>query len=192
MGNRKRLPGACAVMPPQPKCNYCGETYKTLKNHPEFTELVSYPLCPCGNTPEYYKIRKNTTCNHCEEFRYDSKGRKIRTLEDAIRVAHEIHVDVEAGTYSKKKYHQPKTVTIYDTFSEFLHKYIYPRISKLHLTHDDKIWIEDWIEPFLCDVGVFVVSEMHLKDLISTFKMKGEEKERAERLFYSLTQQIKF
>lgn len=128
-----------------------------------------------------------------QDFRYNKKTKKIKTLEDAYKLALELHEDCQNGTFKKSNYkRKSRIVTISDNISDFIQNNIFPRIKELHLTLDDKIWIEEWLEPFMCEVGVFTVSEVHLRDFISTFGFRGEEKERAERLFNLIKQEIRF
>lgn len=100
--------------------------------------------------------------------------------------------EIQNGTFSRLSYRPKKgMLSITANISEFLRENIFPRYEKLQMTEEDKIWIEDWMEPFLGEVGVFVINELHMKDFIRTFKFKGSEKERAERLFNVVRQEIK-
>lgn len=183
-----RHPAACSVLPATEICP-CGNSYHRLQ-HQKYP--FTYPHCPeCEETPQFYKVRKSIA-GHNTEFRFNSKGIKIKTLDDCNRLALEISYDIESGTFSKEKYRKrSRAAAISDTIADFIEEYIFPRQRELAFTHDDKVWMEDWLAPFFADVGVFVVSEMHLRDFIRTFRFKGEDQERAERLFNLVVGEIR-
>jgi hypothetical protein len=188
MNAKKRHPASCFVLSPSANCS-CGKSY-TRQPHPTYP--FTYPGCECGNVPPYYIVRKSV-CKKQQDFRYDRKSRKIKTLDDAYLLALDIAENEKNGTFKKSNYKRKfGIISISDTISEFIKENIIPRARHLHMTLDDKIWIEEWLEPYLCDVGVFTVSDWHLKDFIRTFNLKGEDRERAERLFNLIRSEIKF
>lgn len=180
--------GSCTVSAPAKACA-CGNPYNRIQ-HPKYP--FTYPHCDCDETPAWYSITKSVD-GHKYEFFYDSKGRKIRSLDDCYRVSCEITDDVQSGTFNKAKYKKRiGTPSVSDTIEQFVRDYLFPNRRELRLSLDDKIWMEDWLVPFIADVGVFTVSEIHLNDFIRTFYLKGDEKERAIRLFNLLKSQIHY
>ena len=184
-----RNPAACSVYSPVQFCN-CGSTYKRVQ-HPFYQ--FAYPVCAddCGEAPASYVVRKWID-GHCQEFSYDIKGRRIKTLDDCNRLALEISADVNAGTFVKANYkRKPRMQQISDTISDLIRDQIYPRRKDLKITLDDKLYIQEFMEPFLGEVGVFAISQVHLKEFIRTFHLKGEDQARAERLFNVIKQEIR-
>lgn len=184
----KRHPAQCTVLPVTDYC-HCGGKFDQT---PHRVLPVTHPECmDCGSIPVDIRIRK-TVDGHCFEFRYDNKNRRIRTLDDAHRVSAQIANEIAAGTFSRLHY-KPKRgfISITSTISEFLRENIFTRLNELPVTEEDKYWIEEWMEPSIGDVGVFALSEIHLVKFIRFWNFKGEDRERAERLFNVVKQEIK-
>lgn len=189
----KRHPAYCTLFP-RVSCCDCGGEWKRVIND-RYPFLI--PLCEeCGALPNHFRLRKVTQYSHFQDFCFDKKGKRIKTLDDALRVSLEIQADLDAGTYDKYQYRRKRNlISIQDTVSDFLRDHIIPNYKKLHMTLEDKIWLEDWMEPFLGDVGIFGITGetglIYLNKFIKTFRFKDYEKERAERLFHLVREQIK-
>lgn len=186
---KARHPGTCSLYSPTTNCN-CGSAYERA-SHPVYP--LTFPICPsCGESPSYYILLKRISPFKVLEFRYDKRGRRLKTLEACNRVSHEIHYDIEDGTFKESQYKRRSgTSAITDTISDFIEENIFPRQRELRISLDEKQWLQDYFAPFFADVGVFVVSKVHLRDFINTFRLKGAERARAERLFNLVVEQIK-
>lgn len=184
-----RHPAACTVLPSSSNFCNCGNRYERLQHE---IYPLTYPHClACDEAPSFYKLRKVIHGRNVE-VRFTSTGKKLKSLEQCYHTAHEMQVDADRGEFNPNKYKRRVCgITVADTVSDFIRDHIFPRQKELHLTLEDKVWIEDWMEPFMEDVGIFVVSEIHLRDFIRTFRFKGYDLERAERLFQVIKQEIR-
>lgn len=180
--------GYCEVFTLARKCK-CGSTWTRITDE---KYPFTFPACiTCDSGPDTYNICKRID-GHRVEFFFNSKGFKMRSLDEVYATSLEIEKSVDEGTFSRQNYKKKRTAALISvTIEEFITTKIFPKWHKLHMTLEDKIWIEDYLQPYLADVGVFAVSEIHLMDFIRTFRLKGEDKERAERLFNVIRKEIK-
>lgn len=183
-----KLTGRCSVFTPNRKCP-CGGSWKRVQ-HPTYP--FTHPICSvCEEPPRTYEFRKFLN-GHASDFGYTSKGVKLKNLDDVYSTSMQIENEYLCGSFSKYNYKKKKgSISISDTIDEFIQDHIFTDWKKLHMTLEDKIWIEDFMQPFFAEVGVFTVSEIHLWDFIKTFRLKGEDKDRAKRLFEVITREIK-
>jgi hypothetical protein len=185
---KRPVTSSCSIIASFKHCD-CGGLWKRV---PHQTLPINHPVCSeCESTPKNYELRKVVKGKR-EEFRYNRHGCRIKSIEEAYKTSNHIDSAVASGTYSKLNYKKRRDgVCITDTITDFLEDHIYPRWKKLHMTMEDKMWIQDFLEPFMADVGVFILSEIHLAQFIRTFHLKGEDRARAERLFDVIRREIK-
>jgi hypothetical protein len=186
MTTKKRHLGRC-ILVSKPNLCTCGATYSRVTHD---TYPLSYPAClECGDHPSYYIVKKSIA-SKCYEFRYTAKGTRIRTIEEALKVSTEVQMDYDAGALDLNKFRkksESKMSFISSTISEFIEDYILPR----HENFEDREFLQEFMAPFFSDVGMFAASEIHLRDFIRTFKLKGERLERAQRLYSMLLDEVK-
>lgn len=188
--SRMRHPGACSIYMPTHHCPNCGTRYEK-QAHPDY-EQVTYWNCPeCSTPPTHYKVGK-TLNGHFTEFEYNRKGHRIKTLEDAYKLSLDVADEWMKGKFKKSNYKRKGRVcALSDTISDFFEIHIKPRVRRLKITQEDLQWAEEYMVPYMADVGVFTVSEIHLMDFIRTFRLKGEDQERARRFFKVLVKEIR-
>lgn len=126
-----------------------------------------YPICPdCGSLPSRFKIRKSHF-GRVYEIRYDSHGRRIKTLDDIYRVGKEIHDLLQIGEFNYENYKRKDGFVISDSLEDVIDK-IRP---KMNLTEEEKDLFDDFLYPFLADVGLFALSPVHLHMFFRTYSV---------------------
>jgi hypothetical protein len=165
----------------------CGGSWKRTSHKLGITQ----PVCAeCGEFPSSYYIKKRVNHN-LMDFRYNSKGLKIRSVEQALALAQQIEEEVRAGSFDRRKYQARKCAlyTIQDTLSD----YIQDHFLKLpFLSLEQKMFLEDFMAPYFSEVGVFAACKVHLEDFVRTFKLRGEKERMARQLFETVMSQVRF
>lgn len=170
----------CSVLSRCPTCDSCGTSY-IRAFHPEYN--FNYPRCPsCSSVPKALKIRKSWK-GEVWELRFDRKGRRIRNLGEAHQLAQNIQIELERGDFDILNYRRKHDLNISDTIDD-LYQILRP---KMPLSDYERDLLDDYVIPFLADVGIFVLSPIHLFLFTQMYHSIYEEHGvTIDRLFESL------
>lgn len=173
---------SCCVVPVEDSCPTCNTPWSKT---PHAFYDVNASICnECGTHPSRYRLRLNIYGRQ-QEFRYTHKGLPLRNVDIAVTAAFQIRAAVADGTFTRANHQRS---VIYDTLSEFITGHI---VKTFKFTEEEREFLEDFMAPFFCEVGVFAACMVHLHDFIRTFGLKGERLDMAKRLFEVVTSEIK-
>jgi hypothetical protein len=172
---------ACSVFPISDSCPSCQGEWSKVP-HQTYHRLNTYYCLQCRDICDHYKLRIYHD-RTSKEFRYDVHGRPLKTIEQAMEANIQIRKALADGTFKKSNYEKVEDRSMFLHLAE-------SSIKGKRLSEEESEFLEEYMAPFLADVGIFTVSEVHLMDFIDTFRLRGDRKEMAERVFNKVLTQI--